>query len=187
MTKDLKQILAEWAQNVVIPRAQRNIGATQSVRETNASGTRTRQRRRVASGTLKESLTFFIKKGAGQTKLTFTAKGKAKQYADVIEQGRRPNRTPPPTEEIYQWMKGKALNNKGETIKGRPIRLRGKTGGFVKQTDEGIRSAAFLIARKIGRYGITGIHYMQEAVDDSLPELRRDLQQYVSNKLEDGN
>jgi hypothetical protein len=176
MTKDLKQILAEWAQNVVIPRAQRNIGATQSVRETNASGTRTRQRRRVASGTLKESLTFFIKKGAGQTKLTFTAKGKAKQYADVIEQGRRPNRTPPPIEPIYQWMKQKN------------IRLQKQGGkGFDKQTDEKLRSVAYLISRKIGKYGITGIHYMKEAVDDSLPELRRDLQQYVSNKLDDGN
>jgi hypothetical protein len=173
MTKDLKQILAEWAQNVVIPRAQRNIGATQSVRETNASGTRTRQRRRVASGTLKESLTFFIKKGAGQTKLTFTAKGKAKQYADVIEQGRRPNRTPPPIEPIYQWMKQKN------------IRLQKPGGkGFDKQTDEKLRSVAYLISRKIGKYGITGIHYMEEAVNDSLDDLRGGLQQYVDNKLQ---
>jgi hypothetical protein len=171
---DIKPILAAWAEKV-IEAAQRNLGATQSVKETNASGTKMKKRRRVASGNLKSSLTFFIRKGGGNTKLIFTAKGSAKNYADVIEKGRRPNSTPPPIEPIIQWMRTK------------PVRLQKSGGGFVKQTDAGIRSAAFLISRKIGRYGITGIHYMEDAVNDNLPELETDLQKYIETELNDGN
>jgi len=169
---DIKPILAAWAEKV-IEAAQRNLGATQSVKETNASGTRIKKRRRVASGNLKNSLTFFIRKGGGNTKLIFTAKGSAKNYADVIEKGRRPNSTPPPIEPIIQWMR----------VKGVRLQKQGG-GGFAKQTDAGIRSAAFLISRKIGRYGITGIHYMEEAVNDNLPELELDLQKYIETELE---
>ena len=183
---DIKPILAAWAEKV-IESAQRNLGATQSVKETNASGTKMKKRRRVASGNLKSSLTFFIRKGGGNTKLIFTAKGSAKNYADVIEKGRRPNSTPPPIEPIIRWMRGRSLDTKGNEVKGRGIRLQGKGGGFVKQTDAGIRSAAFLISRKIGRYGITGIHYMEEAVNDNLPELETDLQKYIETELNDGN
>jgi len=168
---DIKPILAAWAEKV-IEAAQRNLGSTQSVKETNASGTRIKKRRRVASGNLKNSLTFFIRKGGGNTKLIFTAKGSAKNYADVIEKGRRPNSTPPPIEPIIQWMR----------VKGVRLQKQGG-GGFVKQTEAGIRSAAFMIARKIGRYGIAGIHYMEEAVNDNLPELETDLQKYIEIEL----
>ena len=183
---DLKQILANWAETVV-ETAQRNLGATQNVVERGSYGQRTRKRRRVASGNLKRSLTFFIRKGSGNTKIVFTAKGSAKDYADVIEKGRRPNSKPPPIEPIVRWMRGKGVDDK--KISGaKQVRLRKPGGGFAKGGEDAIRSAAYLIARKIGKYGITGIHYYEEAVEQNLPELKVEVEKYVEYQLNnDGN
>lgn len=166
---ELKRILSNWAMKVV-ETAQRNLGATQTVIEHTKDGPKSRKRRRVASGNLKDNLNFFITKGSGNIKVKFGAKGSAKQYADVIEEGRRPNSPPPPTYAIEKWMEEKN------------IRLRAG-GVFVKETEKGRRAAAYLIARKIGKYGITGIHYYKEAVEQHLPELNKDMKVYVEMNL----
>ena len=166
---ELKRILSAWAIKVV-ETAQRNLGATQTVIEQTKDGPKSRKRRRVASGNLKDSLNFFIQKGAGNLKVKFGAKGSAKQYADVIEEGRRPNSKPPPPSEILKWMRQKN------------IRLR-SGGGFVKETEANRARAAEDIARKIGKYGITGVHYYKEAVEQHLPELREDMRGYIEMNL----
>ena len=168
-----KQIMARWAEEEVIPAAQRNIGATQSVKETNSKGTRIRKRRRVASGNLKSALTFFIRKGGEGPRLQFTAKDPARQYAKVIEWGRSPGRKQPPTAEIRKWMDTKR------------VRLQAEGGGFIKETDAMRDQVAYLISRKIGKYGFEGIHYFRDAVNDKLPLLTADFKNNIEDIFSD--
>jgi hypothetical protein len=140
-------MIEDFAQRV-IERAQRNLGATRTING--------KKVRRVSSGTLKDSLTFTINYKARSTEILFGASGKAKYYGDIIEEGRKPNSKMPPIGPIMDWMKQK------------PVRLRGPKGGFVKTTPEGLRSAAFAIAKAIGKRGIVGIHFMKDAIEEEL-------------------
>ena len=63
---------------------------------------------------------------------------KAEKYFATVDGGRRKGAKPPPSDAILSWMKVR-------NIKGRDK----KTGKFIKQ-----KSAAFLIARSIGKNGI---------------------------------
>jgi len=67
--------------------------------------------------------------------------------ADVIEEGRRPNSTPPPVAAIEKWMREK------------PVKLRGPKGGFIKTTPQGLKNAAYSIARAIGKRGIVSYYH----------------------------
>lgn len=149
--------------NEIVERAQQNIGAYRMIRG--------KKRRRVSSGKLKDSLTYSITKGQRTTNVKFGASGSASKYANVIEQGRRPNSKPPPTSAIMDWMKQK------------PIRLRGPKGGFVKSTESEMRKVAYLIARSIGVHGIEGIHYFQEAVEDVMKERGEELAVALAEQL----
>jgi hypothetical protein len=173
-SKAIRQILTTWAREEVIPAAQRNIGATQTVMERNARGVKARKRRRVATGALKSSLTFFIKKG-GDWKLVFTAKGSAAQYAPVIEWGRKPGSKPPPTYAIRQWMDEKR------------VRLQNESGGFIKETPGQRDRVAYLIARKIGKFGFPGIHYMRDAIEDKAPLLVEEYRKYLGGTFDNLN
>jgi hypothetical protein len=146
----------------VVERAQRNLGATRNVRG--------KRRRAVASGTLKENLTYIVKQENGKTTLYFTAKGKAKKYAMYVEYGRRPNKRMPPVEAIEKWMKQK------------PVRVR-RNGRIVKQTPEVIQKTAFAIAKKIGRDGIPAVNYYKEAIQDTVEEMRSSIARGVVNDL----
>jgi hypothetical protein len=131
----------------VVARAQRNIGAIRVV-----GG----KRRRIdSSGKLRKSLTFSLRNRSGVYDLTFKAKGDAAVYANVVEEGRAPGKRQPPVDAILQWMKDK------------PIRLR-SASGFVKTTEAKKRAVAFLIARKIGKEGTEGTHYMRDAYLEEL-------------------
>ena len=163
----LKETLDSIGRDVV-EAAQRNLGATRKI------GGKTR--RRVASGKLKDGLAFKNLTRYNNPVLQFGVDDQAlKKYADVIEFGRRAGAKPPPVEPIIQWMKIK------------PIRLRNKEGGFVKSTESGIRSAAFLIARSIGKKGIVGIKYYTEALETVLekrgPELLEAFGKEIENRL----
>jgi len=171
--KVAKQILAAWASEEVIPAAQRNIGATQPVKETNSKGTRIKRRRRVASGNLKSSLTFFIKKGGEGAKVVFTAKDTARSYAKVIEWGRSPGRKQPPTAEIRKWMDTKR------------VRLQAEGGGFIRETDAARDAVAYAIARKIGKYGFEGIHFYRDAINDKLPLLSDQIAKNIAEIFTD--
>ena len=68
-------------------------------------------------------------------------------YAGVIDLGRRPGAPPPPAEDLVPWVK-KKLAAKGD---------RKKPGALL--------SLAFVVARSIGKKGIVGRRYMQDARD----------------------
>ena len=130
--------------DLIIEAAQRNIGATRTING--------KKRRRVSTGTLKDSLNYSANFGGNKVKVKFGAMGQAKKYADVIEQGRRPNKPPPPYSAIERWIVQK------------PIRLRNSKGGFVKTSKEEIERAAKRIAWAIGKNGIEGIYYYRDAI-----------------------
>jgi hypothetical protein len=108
-------------------------------------------------------LTFTINYKARSTEILFGASGEAKKYADIIEEGRKPNSRMPPVSAIEKWMREK------------PLKLRGPKGGFVKTTPQGLRSAAFAIARAIGKRGIVGINYFTDAIEDELADAGEDF------------
>lgn len=153
----------------IIERAQRNIGATRTIKG--------KKRRRVASGDLKDSLTYSITKGQRTTKVLFGASGKASKYAGVIEKGRRPNSKPPPVGTIQnpgpimQWIKTKRL------------KPRNNKGVIQKMTEARIRSMAFAIAKSIGKNGIEGIHYFEDAIKDTMDERGQELTAALAEQL----
>lgn len=146
------QYIDEFAQ-AVVDRAKRELSVTRRVRGRNV--------RRVSTGSLRDSLTYSLKPKARSMELVFGASGKAKKYADIIEEGRRPNSKQPPVEAIEKWMRDK------------PVRLRGPQGGFIKESDSVRRAIAKRIARSIGIKGIEGIKYFETALTEEL-ELRGD-------------
>jgi len=137
----------------VVDRAGRNVGATRRING--------KSRRYVSSGALRNSLTYGIRdNNRGRLYLKFFAKGPAAQYADIIEDGRKPGARMPPVDAIKKWI----------TVK--PLRLRDlKTGAFVKMTPSAIDGAAFVIARSIGKKGIKGIKYFEEALTDTMADV----------------
>jgi hypothetical protein len=161
---NLKETVDSIGQEVV-EAAQRNLGATRKING--------KTRRRVASGRLKDGLAFKNLTRNNRPVLQFGVNDATlKNYADVIEFGRRPGAKPPPVQPIIDWMKIK------------PIRLRSKEGGFVKTTESGIRSAAFLIARSIGKRGIVGIKYYTEALQTVLENRGDDILKAMEKEIE---
>jgi hypothetical protein len=137
-----------------------------------------RRTNRVASGNLRDSLTYTMLETDKGTQLAFTVKdAKTAKYADVIDKGRRPNSKQPPTEAILQWMKIKGIKLRDENkkiLKKQPVmklkRVKVKFKGKRKlrsvkrATDSRWNAAAYNIARAIGKRGIPGINYMNNAI-----------------------
>jgi len=151
----------------ILELARQNVGAYRMING--------KKRRRVATGKLKDSLTYSITQGRSVTRVKFGASGEANKYANVIEKGRRKGAKPPPTDAIMEWMKKK------------PIRLRGPKGGFIKSSEAEMRKVAYLIARSIGVNGIEGIHYFEDAVNDVMEirgqELTMELVERLRTKI----
>jgi hypothetical protein len=153
--------------DAIIEKAQQNLGAFRSIRG--------KRRRRVSSGLLKKSLDYKLRMASAGPSVKFGAKGKAGQYFDVIEQGRRPNKRMPPVDAIMRWIDEK------------PVRLQKKGGGFIKATPQAKRAAAYLIARSIAKKGIEGIYYYEEAIkqviEDFGPKLQEAMQKDIDNAV----
>ena len=145
----------------VVEKAMQNLGAYRTVKG--------KKRRAVASDTLRKSLSYYY--NARRNKIEFFAKGEASKYADVVEYGRRPNSKQPPVEAIIQWMKIK------------PIKVRSMDGKIVKQTPERIKSAAFNIARAIGKRGIPPLFYWRDAVNEMIDIYEPQFAEALSNEL----
>lgn len=150
-----EDILNEYAV-AVIERAQSNLRIKRRVRGKVVN--------RVASGHLAKSLYYKLKFRYNKPTLDFTVSNdQAGKYADVIEFGRTPGAKMPPVKAIEAWIRLK------------PLKLRNRQGEFIKSTESNIKSAAFAIAKSIGKNGIEGINYYQEAVDDTWDEYKDKL------------
>jgi hypothetical protein len=150
-----EDILNEYAV-AVIERAQSNLRIKRRVRGKVVN--------RNASGHLAKSLYYKLKFRYNKPTLDFTVSNEqAGKYADVIEFGRTPGAKMPPVKAIEAWIRLK------------PLKLRNRQGEFIKSTESNIKSAAFAIAKSIGKNGIEGINYYQEAVDDTWDEYKERL------------
>lgn len=182
ITQEIEKLLQKFADNV-IERAQRNLKVTRTrtgYRSENGVVRKYKYKSNaMASGKLYNSLkSNIIDKSDGYV-IKFYGKG-TQNYADVIEKGRRPNSTPPPTAAIESWLRIKK------------IKPRGRMGQFIKKEtdDEKIKKAAYLISKKIGKYGIEGIHYWQEAIDAELEniddEMEKKIIELITLKINEG-
>jgi len=171
MTINLDLLLEEIADEV-IEVAQKNLGAYRSVKGANG---KTYRRRAVASGTLKNSLGYSIKKIGGTSSIVFSAGGKAKQYYLAVNNGRSKGTMPPP-QAIENWMRIK------------PIRLRGAKG-FIKQTPKGMARAAFAIAKSIKKRGIEPFPYYTDAINEvlekRLPYITEEITRQIDLKIQE--
>jgi hypothetical protein len=175
MANEFEDLLNEYAA-AVVERAKSNLRIKRRVRGKVVN--------RFASGNLSRSLVYKLKFRYNKPTIDFTVNNDAAgKYADVIEDGRRPypgqpNKRPP-VKAIEEWIKIKKL------------KLRNNQGQFIKSTDDTIRAAALRIAINIGERGIEGIHYYQDAVNDTWDEYKEQLitayvkgfeQRYLLNK-----
>lgn len=150
MASEFEDILNEYAATVV-ERAQSNLRIKRRVRGKVVN--------RVSSGFLLNSLTYKLRVRYNKATFDWTVNNDAAgQYADVIEMGRKPGARMPPSSAIEKWIKMK------------PLKLRNRQGEFIKATESAIKSAAFAIAKSIGKNGIEGIRYYGEAIEDTWPE-----------------
>ena len=171
MANEFEDLLNEYAA-AVVERAKSNLRIKRRVRGKVVN--------RVASGNLLNSLVYKLKFRYNKPTIDFTVNSDLTgKYADVIEDGRRPGAKMPPVKAIEDWIKLK------------PLKLRNRQGGFIKATESNIKSAAFAIAKSIGKNGIEGINYYQDAVNDTWDEYKEQLitayvkgveQRYLLNK-----
>ena len=155
MSDEFENILNEYAL-AVVERAQSNLRIKRRVRGKTVN--------RVASGRLLNSLYYNLKIRYNKPTIDFTVSNdEAGKYADVIEFGRRPGAKMPPIKPIEDWIRIKRL------------KLRNRQGEFIKSTESNIKSAAFAIAKSIGKNGIEGINYYSEAIDDTWDEYKDKL------------
>lgn len=131
-----------------------------------------KRRNRVASGKLRDSLTYRLWKRGKKDVIIFTTNSDAtREYADVIEEGRRPNSTPPPIAPILAWIKLKRIrlrNVDSENVMKRSQFKKRATKP--KDREDELLNVARRMSISIGKKGIKGIHYFQEAIDDALEE-----------------
>ena len=178
LQKELEALLDKFAKNV-IERAKRNLKVTR---------TRTGYRKEdgivrkykyksnaMASGKLYNSLSSNIVKRGKGFQIKFYGKGTQK-YADVMEEGRRPNSAPPPVAPIEAWLKIKK------------IKSRSRMGKFVKKQND--KQIAIAISKKIGEFGIEGIHYWRDAIDAEMEtiddEVEANLVELITKKINEG-
>lgn len=162
MSNEFENILNEYAL-AVVERAQSNLRIKRRVRGKTVN--------RVASGRLLNSLYYNLKIRYNKPTIDFTVSNDdAGKYADVIELGRKPGAKMPPVKPIEDWIRIKRL------------KLRNRQGEFIKSTESNIKSAAFAIAKSIGKNGIEGINYYSEAIDDTWDEYKdRLMEGYIKS------
>ena len=134
-----KPLLDEFGAKV-IKRAQANLRKKREIRGRSVN--------RVFRGTLLNALTWSYFKRGNQILQWFGVKANdpTRNYADVIEKGRRPNSDPktwPPVAPIYDWMQGKSL--------------------FKNEDEPSKLWEAARMAKSIGKRGIVGVFYMRDA------------------------
>jgi len=120
------------------------------------------QRRKIATGTLYNSISFEIDT-KGQ--VTFLADDSAK----FVESGRRPNSRFPPPQVIAKWAK----------IKGIP-QFRDKKGRYISND-----SRTFLLSRSIAKKGIRPFPFYSDAIEESIDQLADSQEEALALGIED--
>ena len=135
-----------------------------------------KKRRRYASGKLRDSLTYSFWRRGTSDFIIFTTNSKAtREYADVIEEGRRPypndpSKTPP-YEAILEWIRIKKIRFRNVDAKNVMQKSQFKAKSREPKTAEAeMKSMAIRMAKSINAKGIKGIHYFKEAVEDAFDE-----------------
>ena len=158
--EDLSRSIAED----VIEAAQRELGGYRTVNG--------KKRRSVATGNLKNSLNYSFTKRYNNPVLSFSASGKAGEYLRYVTEGRRKGAKMPPLEPIMEWMRIK------------PIRLKSKSGAFIKNTPEAFKAAAFNIARSISKKGIEPFSFYGNAIQSVLDKRGKEYEEASKKEIE---
>jgi len=169
--------LADFADNVV-RLAKINIGKTYTAK--NSRG-KSYKKRIDNSGKLRNSITSELKTRTEDGRFS---KGfiifKMLEYGLNVDKGRRAGKGVPP-KVLIDWIKKK------------PLRIRDlKTGSFVKQTESRVKGLAYVINRKIKKYGIPATNFFTDAYESQEDKFIAEMQeaiaqdntQYISTQID---
>jgi hypothetical protein len=157
MAANVYPLLREFG-TATVERAQRNLGATRTVRG--------KKRRAVATDKLRKSLKFTVR----ATKTAYNFSFKSLSYGKYVEYGRKPNSKAPGSEPILEWIKAKRIKPK-------------ENGKFVKATESRLKGLAFMISRKIGVKGIEPLYFYRDAINDTLEEYGQRIAEELTKKI----
>ena len=115
-----------------------------------------------SESTLSKSLIWELDKNRGG--VSFGAGGAGSKYVEYVEDGRKPGKQPPMSD-ILKWVRIKPL---------KPRDL--KTGKFLTANLKTLKQIAYLIARKIGKYGTPATNFYTEAFIEEYNKLDATLQ-----------
>ena len=146
--------------------AKINIGKTYTAK--NSRG-KSYKKRIDNSGKLRNSITSELKTRTEDGRFS---KGfiifKMLEYGLNVDKGRRAGKGVPP-QVLIDWIKKK------------PLRIRDlKTGSFVKQTESRVKGLAYVINRKIKKYGIPATNFFTDAYDSQEEKLFSQLQEAIA-------
>lgn len=164
MERDAIQTTLESIAQDVVERAQLELGAYRTVNG--------KKRRAVATGLLKNSLTYRSTTRYNNPIIDFGASGKAGDYLKYVTFGRKKGARMPPLKPILDWMRIKRL------------RPRNKNGGFIKATDGNLRSMAWNIARSISKKGIEPFPFYANAIEDVMAKRGREFEEAIKKEIE---
>jgi len=169
--------LADFADNVV-RLAKINIGKTYTAK--NSRG-KSYKKRIDNSGKLRNSITSELKTRTEDGRFS---KGfiifKMLEYGLNVDKGRRAGKGVPP-QALIDWIKKK------------PLRIRDlETGSFVKQTESRVKGLAYVINRKIKKYGIPATNFFTDAYESQEDKFVAEMQEaiaqdnleYISTKID---
>ena len=119
-----------------------------------------RRKKNTKSKTLSDSLGYNLKVyPSGALELGFHAA----DHFPYVEHGRKPGKMPP-IRKIAEWIRIK------------PLKLRDlTTGKYIKKSESNVNSVAFLIARKIGAFGIEPTWFFRDAFNMHYKRINKDI------------
>ena len=117
--------------------------------------------KKVATGTLENSITYTIDPQTGDINFSF------EEYGEYVQSGRRPGAKMPPVQKILKWAKVKGLKG------------RDKRGRFIKDM-----SLAWAIATAIKKHGIKKYPFFEMAIAQATQQLYSELEDAIVADLE---
>ena len=150
MDSNVEKILSDFGARVT-KLAKINIGATRTVNG--------KKRRIDNSGKLRNSIKYNVKVNPN----SFSFDIQMEDYGEWVDKGREAGKGIP-QDALMKWIKSK------------PIRLRDlETGSFIKSTESRLKGLAFLINRKIKKYGIAATNFLTEPFENEFEKLPQDV------------